>query len=135
MRTFIPLAAVVVLTAGAVAIPALTDAQTAKKTTHHVWKKTNIDTAAMSASMSAGGASFEQPSAPGSNMAPGAVQPGAITSPDTAAPATAPAMPSTTDSTTPPAAPSAATAPAQPDTSAAPAAAASSSDSSGSAPQ
>ncbi len=101
MRTFIPLAAVVVLTAGAVTIPALTDAQTAKKTTHHVWKKTNIDTAAMSASMSAGGASFDQPSAPGSNMAPGAVQPGAITSPTTAAPATAPAMPDAGKPTTP----------------------------------
>lgn len=132
MRTFIPLAAVVLLTAGAATIPALTDAQTAK-VKHHTWKKANIDTSAMSASMSAAGASFEQPSAPGSNMAPGQVQPGAITS-DTATSANAMPPAASTDTTTQ-ASPSTSTM-AQPGASASTSAGASSSmDSSSSAPQ
>ena len=84
MRTFLPIAAVVLLTAGAATLPALTDAQTAK-IKHHTWKKTNIDTAAMSASMSAQNPNAFSP--PAGDPQPGAIS--AAQSTDTSAKAEA----------------------------------------------
>ena len=77
MRPFLPIAAAVLLTAGAVSIPAIA-AQTSPA--HHTWKKANIDTSAMSASMSAQNPNAFQPST-GSNadQQPGAIAPAADT--------------------------------------------------------
>ncbi len=88
MRPIVPVAAVVLLAAGAVSLPALTQAAQAAK--HHTWKKANIDTAAMSASMTAQNPNAFSPAA--ADPQPGAVNAGATTSADTAgstAPATA----------------------------------------------
>ena len=79
MRPFLPIAAVVLLTAGAAALPALTQAAQTQ-TKHHVWKKANIDTAAMSASMSAQNPDAFAPSTASAGAAAEATdqQPGAI---------------------------------------------------------
>ncbi len=84
MRPVLPIAAAVLLTAGAVAIPALTQAQDAQSQAtssapaqHYKWKRTHIDVAAMSASMSAQNPNaFSPPAAAGDNAAD--QQPGAI---------------------------------------------------------
>ena len=81
MRPLLPIAAAVLLTAGAAAIPALTQAQSTTTTAkHYKWKKTNIDVAAMSASMSAQNPNAFSPSTASTGPAAEATdqQPGAI---------------------------------------------------------
>lgn len=82
MRPILPIAAAVLLTAGAVSIPALTQAA---QTQHHTWKKANIDTSAMSASMSAQNPSAFQPST--TDQQPGAIAPAAAPDAANTAPA------------------------------------------------
>jgi hypothetical protein len=83
MRPILPVAAAVLLAAGAVSIPALTQAAQAP-VKHHVWKKANIDTAALSASMSAQNPTASTPPAAnvsdpnGPPVTVGDQQPGAI---------------------------------------------------------
>jgi hypothetical protein len=80
MRPLLPIAAAVLLTVGAAAIPALTQAQSAQSTSvkHYKWKKTNIDVAAMSASMSAQNPNAFAPSTATAGDAATDQQPGAI---------------------------------------------------------
>ena len=93
MRPILPIAAAVLLTAGAVSIPALTQAAQAQ---HH-WKKANIDTSAMSASMSAQNPNAFAPAT--TDQQPGAITAGATSS--DAAPTGTNTMPAdqSTDST------------------------------------
>ena len=80
MRPLLPIAAAVLLTVGAAAIPALTQAQSTQTSTvkHYKWKKTNIDVAAMSASMSAQNPNAFAPSTATTGDAASDQQPGAI---------------------------------------------------------
>ena len=85
MRPLLPIAAAVLLTAGAVAIPALTQAQDAQgqatsstTTQHYKWKRTHIDVAAMSASMSAQNPNAFSPSTATTGDNTADQQPGAI---------------------------------------------------------
>jgi len=79
MRSLLPIAAAVLLTAGAATIPALTQAQSTQTTVkHYKWKKANIDVAAMSASMSAQNPNAFSPPATTAGDAATDQQPGAI---------------------------------------------------------
>jgi len=89
MRPLLPIAAAILLTTGAAAIPALTQAQSTQATAkHYKWKKTNIDVAAMSASMSAENPNAFSPSTASTGPAAEATdpQPGAINSTANTAP-------------------------------------------------